>query len=120
MSLRLALIGLASAGAVALGSLYGLERKESARQRTRADMAEAALVATAKARTDERADASAAYESLAKTCTADFAAAISKGRTIERILQAPPPAAGAPRGLVSAGELRNIIGGGRDAAADSH
>lgn len=114
---RLWLLGGLVAALLAVGVAANGWRKEVAAQRARAVAAERALVETARARLDDQKAAQGNYEDLARTCTADFAEAIKRGRTIERIIQAPAPIAGAPRGIVTADELRDVVGG--RAAADS-
>ncbi|NBW19513.1 MAG: hypothetical protein EBR82_67220 [Caulobacteraceae bacterium] len=66
--------------------------------------------ASERGRDREARAALANFEGLQSTCVAMSAAAIQKGRTIERIVQAPGPAAGVPRGIVGAGELRELVG----------
>ena len=79
-----------------------------AREQTKA--ADKLRVSSEQAREREGKAATAAFEGLQTTCTALGVAGVQKGKVIERIVSAPPPAAGARRGLVGAGELRAVIG----------
>lgn len=79
-----------------------------AREQTKS--ANALTKAGEEARDREAQTAKTSFEGLQTTCTALGAAGIQKGRVIERIVSAPPPVAGKPRGLVGAGELRGIMG----------
>lgn len=60
-------------------------------------------------RAKEAKDATDAYEALQTSCTANFQATLSKGRIIERIVNAPPKPDGS-RGLVDASSLRALVG----------
>lgn len=60
-------------------------------------------------RSKEAGEATEAYEALQANCTANFQAALSKGRIIERIVNAPPKPDGS-RGLVDASSLRALVG----------
>lgn len=80
----------------------------AAREQTKA--ARELTAASERGRDREARAALANFEGLQTTCVAMSAAAIQKGRTIERIVQAPGPAAGVPRGIVGAGKLRELVG----------
>jgi len=54
-------------------------------------------------------DSDRAWGDLEAACKTNAAAAMKAGRTIERIVYAPRDPA-APRGLVGAGELRDVVG----------
>lgn len=60
-------------------------------------------------REGEAKAATASYEGLQSTCSTAFADAVSKGRTIERIIQTPRPAGGGRR-IVTADQLRELVG----------
>jgi hypothetical protein len=55
------------------------------------------------------ADSDRAWGDLEAACKTNAAAAMKAGRTIERIVYAPRDPS-APRGLVGAGELRDVVG----------
>jgi hypothetical protein len=65
--------------------------------------------ANAAARVREAAAALASYDGLKQTCDAGLKLAVTRGRTIERIVSAPAPASGS-RGIVDAGQLRGVVG----------
>jgi len=73
------------------------------------DAKEALRVASEAARDRESKAATASFEGLQSTCQAGFAAAIGRGQTIERIIQAPP-VVGGKRRIIGAGELRATLG----------
>jgi hypothetical protein len=80
----------------------------AAREQTKA--ARDLTAASERGRDREARAALASFEGLQTTCVAMNAAAIQKGRTIERIVSAPGPVAGGARGIVGALELRELVG----------
>jgi len=76
--------------------------------------ANARATASEDARKREAATAVTAYEGLQETCTAGLALAVTRGRTIERIVSTPARPDGL-RGIVGAGELRDVVGQAPDA-----
>lgn len=72
--------------------------------------------ANAAARLRETAAARASYDGLKETCDAGLKLAVTRGRTIERIVSAPAPVGGG-RGIVGALQLRGVVGQDR---ADAH
>ena len=80
----------------------------AAREQTKA--ARDLTAASERGRDREARAALASFEGLQTTCVAMSAAAIQKGRTIERIVSAPGPVAGGARGIVGALELRELVG----------
>lgn len=103
-----ALAGLAIALAAMAGHAQRLERDLGVRTAER-DAAQRAVTASEAARATERATCTASYEGLQTTCTAGLAAAVTRGRTIERVTTRPARPGGL-RGIIGAGELRDIVG----------
>lgn len=68
-----------------------------------------ALVAANEAIKRMAADADRAWGDLEAACKTNTAAALKAGRAIERIVYAPRDPS-APRGLIGAGELRDVAG----------
>lgn len=68
-----------------------------------------AKAASEKLRAEEAKEATDSYSALQSFCTANFQAALSRGRVIERIINAPPNPDGS-RGLVGADSLRALLG----------
>jgi hypothetical protein len=68
-----------------------------------------ALAAAAATIKQISADSDRAWGDLEAACKTNAAAAMKAGRTIERIVYAPRDPS-APRGLVGAGELRDVVG----------
>jgi hypothetical protein len=103
--------------AAALALVFGIQTARvdrlhldltAAREQTKA--ARDLTAASERGRDREARAALASFEGLQSTCVAMSAAAIQKGRTIERIVSAPGPAAGGSRGIVGAIELRELVG----------
>lgn len=110
MSWRLALpIGLALL-VLAFGGLSVALLEQQGRLEEQLRQAGAGLASERAAKDAAAKAATASYNQLQTACRADLVAAIKGGRTIERIVSAPAPAPGAPRGIVGAGELRDIVG----------
>lgn len=107
---RLVALGAAVAGLVGLWLTMGHYKAQAAEQRARADKAEALAAKLTDARTKDQQAAQASYNAMQESCRTDVVAAIKGGRTVERIINAPAPIPGASRGIVGAGELRDIIG----------
>lgn len=66
------------------------------------------------ARKRETDAARVSYEGLQTICTAGLALAVTRGRTIERIVSAPARPGGL-RGIVGADQLRDVVGQTTDA-----
>ena len=112
LALRYWWVGVIVALGLALAVLQGhaarLERDLGVRTAER-DAARATVTASEAARAGERATCTASYEGLQKTCTAGLAAAVTRGRTIERVTTRPARPGGL-RGIIGADELRDIVG----------
>lgn len=112
LALRYWWVGALAALGIALAVLQGhaarLERDLGVRTAER-DAARLAVTASETARAGERATCTASYEGLQTTCTAGMALAVSRGRAIERVTTRPARPGGL-RGIIGAGELRDIVG----------
>lgn len=84
-------------------------RDKLAMARAEANAAEVAAKTSEAQRKVDQAAATASYEGLQATCSAGIADAITKGRTIERLIYKPAPAGGG-RAVIDAGELRQLLG----------
>lgn len=106
-------------GGIALAVSMGLVGVQTWRlDRVKADLveqqiatktAEAKTRASEEARAAEAAAATASFEGLSSACEAGLKIAVQRGRTVERIISAPPRPDGS-RGLVGARELRDVVG----------
>jgi hypothetical protein len=103
-----AIVALALGLAVTAGHAQRLGRDLAVRTAER-DAARTAVTVSEKARTRDAAAAVASYDSLQTTCAAGLAAAVTRGRTIERVTTAPARPGGL-RGIIGARELRDVVG----------
>lgn len=112
LALRYWWVGALAAAGLALAAMSGhaarLERDLGVRTAER-DAARLAVTVSETARKREAATAVTSYEGLQTTCTAGMALAVSRGRAIERVTTRPARPGGL-RGLIGAGELRDIVG----------
>lgn len=106
-------LGIALAASLSANALLGWGYAESLKTIGERDSEVAAANAKVKAWNDAfkatLADSDRAWGDLEAACKTNAAAAMKAGRTIERIVYAPRDPS-APRGLVGAGELRDVVG----------
>lgn len=110
MSIRLWLIIGAVVSTLGLLGYVGHLRSEVTKQTERAVLAEGQVRALNDVRAQDQQNAKGSYDRSAERCRTDVLAALRGGAAIGKIINAPDPLPGAPRGIIGPDELRDIIG----------